>query len=142
MISIYVDGGARGNPGPAAIGVWIKIDEKEYSISETIGISTNNVAEYKALNRALEWIIASKDLIADEEILINMDSELVYSQIVGLYKVKNANLRELLFNIREKEAQIKNKLRYSHIPRELNKNADKLVNLVLDRIRAIRKPEE
>lgn len=134
MLSVFTDGGARGNPGPAAIGVYITDGRADvFSLGEKIGISTNNVAEYKAILKAISWLSAQKELInVHEEICFYMDSELAYSQLVGIYKIKNAALREILFSIREKEAEIKAKIRYFHIPREKNKQADRLVNLALD----------
>ncbi|MCL5113801.1 MAG: ribonuclease HI family protein [Patescibacteria group bacterium] len=134
MINIYTDGGARGNPGPAGIGVYIEDQNKNKvcELAEKIGVSTNNVAEYKAVVLALFWISENMDKIGDRKISISLDSQLVYSQIVGLYKVKNADLRDLLFKIRELEAKINREIRYINIPREKNKMADKLVNMALD----------
>lgn len=135
MINIYTDGGARGNPGPAAIGVFISDGNglEIKSISKTIGIQTNNVAEYSAVVEALSWLSDHKEIISDDSgISFFIDSQLVYSQIVGLFKIKNPKLRELLFKIRETEAQIKYSIRYYNIPREKNKKADRLVNMALD----------
>lgn len=135
MISIYTDGGARGNPGPASIGVYIEDDKnsKIFEFGRFIGVATNNTAEYQAVIDALDWLIKNEAL-ANKNLDINfyLDSNLVCSQITGVFKVKNSNLRELLFKIREKEAQIKADIRYFHIPREKNKKADRLVNLALD----------
>lgn len=135
MINVYTDGGARGNPGPAAIGVFISgSDGAEIkSISKTIGIQTNNVAEYSAVVEALSWLSEHKEIINNEQnISLFTDSQLVYSQIVGLFKIKNPKLRELLFKIHEIEAQINCPIRYYSIPREKNKEADRLVNMALD----------
>ena len=135
MISIFTDGGSRGNPGHAAIGVYIidKDKNKMHEFGENIGIATNNVAEYKAVVATLSWLIENEELIEkDSNISFFTDSQLIYSQIVGLYKIKDAKLRELLFKIREKEAQIKGNIRYFQITREQNKNADRLVNKALD----------
>lgn len=135
-IKAYADGGARGNPGPAAIG-GIIFDEKGNEItsfSETIGIATNNVAEYKAVIKILSLLIAYKEKIKDDATInLYLDSELVVSQINGLFKVKNQVLRNLLFSVREKEAELQRKVIYFHIPREQNKAADKLVNSALDK---------
>lgn len=134
MINVYIDGGARGNPGPAAVGVYIA-DEKNNKIAsfgEKIGIATNNVAEYKAVIKALSWLLENKGLIENGEINFFLDSKLIFSQICGLFKIKQAKLRELLFEVREKEAQLGIKIHYFQIPREENKNADRLVNLALD----------
>ncbi|OGD95705.1 hypothetical protein A3F02_00125 [Candidatus Curtissbacteria bacterium RIFCSPHIGHO2_12_FULL_38_9b] len=129
MIEIYCDGGARGNPGPAAWGFVVYIDNKV--IKEQcgyIGIATNNIAEYTALVKALQWL--GKEY-KNRNLIIYLDSQLVVSQLSGLYKVKNANLRELIFQIRQTESYF-GEISYRHIPRNLNKNADKLVNRALD----------
>ncbi len=136
FINIYTDGGARGNPGPAAIGVYIT-DSNSRQIAgfgEKIGISTNNVAEYKAVIEALSWIAENKKTLKIAKIYFFLDSLLVYSQIVGLYRVKNSNLRNLLLAVREKEAEIEGPIYYKHIPREQNKIADMYVNKALDNI--------
>ncbi len=134
MIKIFTDGGARGNPGPAAIGVFI-CDEKEKklaAIGKTIGIATNNVAEYKAVIEALMWLVKNPPN-QKEAVHFFLDSELVCRQVNGLYKVKNSVLRELLFQIRVLEEKIHFSITYSHIRREHNKKADLLVNQALDK---------
>jgi len=132
---IYTDGGARGNPGLAAIGIYIIDDEKNkvLSFGGKIGFATNNIAEYKAVIFALEWIIKEKEKLKNvKKINFYLDSKLDCSQINGLFKIKNAKLRDCLFLVREKEAQIKIPITYNFIPREKNKNADILVNKALD----------
>lgn len=134
VINVYTDGGSRGNPGPSAIGVYI-VDpngRQLFSLGERIGLATNNIAEYKAVIRALLWLLENKQINEKTEVNFFLDSKLICSQINGLYKVKNANLRNLIFEIREKEAKIKAKIKYYHIAREKNIMADKLVNLALD----------
>lgn len=134
MIKIFTDGGARGNPGPAAIGVYItdgknKID----AFGKKIGVATNNVAEYKAVIAAFSWIAKNKEKIKDDsEIRFFLDSKLVVSQLNGVFKIKNPGLRGLLFEIREKEAEANVPISYFYVPREENKNADRLVNRALD----------
>ena len=131
---VFTDGGARGNPGEAAVGVFIK-DEDNKTILEVgrkIGFSTNNAAEYMAVLEALNFLINRKDGIKDSTINFFLDSELVYSQLTGIYKVKNNDLKKLLFEIRKKEAQLETPIIYKHIRREDNKKADNLVNLALD----------
>src|SRR3989344_1467906 len=134
-LNIFTDGGARGNPGPSAIGIFIK-DENGHrtaSFGKKIGNSTNNIAEYKAVIYALSWIIENKkELSEDVRIDFFLDSNLVYSQIVGVFKIKSSELRSLLFKVREKESEIRAPINYSYIPREKNKEADKEVNLALD----------
>ena len=128
-VFIYVDGGSRGNPGPAGIGVVIQ-DANKKKLKEVwkyIGEATNNIAEYTALVHGLE---EARDLKADE-IVVYMDSELVIKQLSGEYKVKSSDLRPLfekalglLDNFKSYEAK--------HIGREKNKEADKLVNKALN----------
>lgn len=134
-IYVYTDGGSRGNPGESAIGVHITDDQgnKLYGFGKCIGVTTNNVAEYTAVLEALAWLAGKKDTFPElVSISFFLDSQLVYSQIVGLYKIKNATLRNILFLIRVKEAEIHVPILYAHIPREKNKEADRLVNLALD----------
>ncbi len=134
MIKVYTDGGARGNPGPAAIGVFItdQSNNKIGEISEKIGETTNNVAEYRAVISALDWLIKKRSEITGRKIYFFLDSKLVVCQITGLFKIKDAKLRNLLFIVRQKEAEFNIPISYSHIPREENKEADRLVNLALD----------
>lgn len=131
---VFTDGGARGNPGEAAVGVFIKDEDNKtiLAIGKRIGFSTNNVAEYMAVLEALDFLINHKDGIKDSTINFFLDSELVYSQLTGIYKVKNNDLKKLLFEIRKKEAQLETPITYKHIKREDNKKADNLVNLALD----------
>ncbi len=135
-LNVFTDGGARGNPGPAAIGVFIT-DNSGTEIAgfgKKIGVSTNNAAEYKAVVEALAWIMENKEKLS-EDVKINffLDSNLVCSQITGLFKIKKSHLRDLLFQIRQLESEINIPMNYSYIPREKNKEADKYVNLALDR---------
>lgn len=134
MIQIFTDGGSRGNPGPSALGVSIQKDGKILTaFGKTLGVTTNNIAEYSAAVSALGWIVSHKDELEEkEEIFFYADSELLISQITGIYRIKNANLRELLFTLRSLEAQIERPIHYRHIPREQNKAADRQVNIALD----------
>lgn len=134
-LNIFTDGGARGNPGPSAIGIYIEDGnlKKIAGFGRSIGITTNNVAEYKAVIDALTWVIENKkDISLDAKIYFFMDSKLVCSQIIGLFKVKNADLRNLLFSVRDREAQISLPIYYKYIPREQNTKADAFVNEALD----------
>lgn len=134
-LTINTDGGARGNPGPAAIGIVLRSHEKNpnFEASDTItigtyiGETTNNVAEYTALVKALE---KARELKADE-IECFLDSELVVKQLNGSYKVKDKNMKNLWVMVKNLEAKFK-KVTFSHIPRSQNKEADKIVNEVLD----------
>ncbi len=128
--SIYSDGGARGNPGPAAIGVVISQDNKIVAtISRCIGETTNNQAEYQAIIAGLEKAIELKA----ETVECFLDSELVVKQLRHEYKVKNKELATLFVKAYNLSLQIK-KVRFNHVPREENKAADKLVNEALDSV--------
>jgi ribonuclease HI len=135
ILNVYTDGGARGNPGPSAIGVYI-IDDKNNQVvgfGNTIGEATNNVAEYKAIIAGLDWILENQKQFSKlEKIYFYMDSRLACSQIIGIFKVKNAVLRELLLQVRDREAQINIPIYYKNIPREQNLRADEFVNKALD----------
>jgi len=133
-IAIFTDGGARGNPGPAALGVFIE-DENHRELAKIgrkIGETTNNVAEYSAIVEGFNWALINKEKLAIETINFYMDSQLAYSQLTGLFKVKNPKIREFVFQIKQKEAEIKIPVYYSHVPREKNTKADLMVNLALD----------
>lgn len=134
-LQIFTDGGSRGNPGPSA-SAFVVLDETGTVIHEeakVLGVTTNNVAEYQAIVDALFWISRNANLLQKESlVLVRMDSQLAYSQIVGLYKMKNARLAKLLFKIREYESQTPATVRYEHIPRIKNKKPDALVNKALD----------
>ncbi len=128
---IYTDGGARGNPGPAALGI-VFHDEKEHIIAEHkkfLGKKTNNQAEYLAIIEALKR--AKKH--CGEELIFFLDSELVCRQINGEYKVKNKDLQVLLKQVKALEKKYK-KVIYKNVPRENIhiQEADALVNDVLD----------
>jgi len=133
-ISIFTDGGARGNPGPAALGVFIEDENsKELArIGKTLGDTTNNVAEYSAIVEGLSWALKHKEKFDIQSINFYMDSQLACSQLTGLFKVKNPKIREFVFTIRQIETQLKVPISYTHIPREENFKADSMVNLALD----------
>lgn len=126
---LHTDGGARGNPGPAAIGAVIsdKLGRVINTASEYVGETTNNVAEYKALlmglNLALESNIA--------EITCYLDSELVVKQLNGVYRVKKDDLIQLHAKVKELSKKF-SVIKFEHIRREFNSVADGLVNQVLD----------
>jgi len=138
LIDIHTDGGSRGNPGPSGIGAYATSgDDLVFTLSEKIGEATNNVAEYTAVFRALETI-KERELTSDKLRFI-LDSELIVRQITGIYKVKQPHLLELRFQIVSlinllKEQKIINNLSFMTVPRELNKDADRLVNEALDMI--------
>lgn len=127
-LTVNVDGGARGNPGPAAIGAVIRSgDEVVAEISERIGEATNNVAEYRAL---IAGIARAAELGATELELIG-DSELVVRQVRGEYKVKNAGIKPLHAEVIEALARFES-WSIEHVRREENAEADALVNQALD----------
>ncbi|MBX4191522.1 MAG: ribonuclease HI family protein [Candidatus Doudnabacteria bacterium] len=127
---IYTDGGARGNPGPAAVGVVIyDAGHKELERYEKyIGTTTNNQAEYRALLAALE--IATK--LGAESIVCHLDSELVVKQLTGKYKIKESGLASLAADALRLTSKFE-VVDFVHIPREKNKLADQLVNSALDK---------
>jgi ribonuclease HI len=128
-LTVNVDGGARGNPGPAAIGVVVRNDDGAVveQVGETIGATTNNVAEYRALLRGLELAAAHG---ADEVELIG-DSELIVRQIEGRYKVKHADMKELHARAKSLLADF-DSWSIRHVKRAQNADADALVNEALD----------
>src|SRR3990167_801739 len=125
---IYIDGGARGNPGPAAIGV--VIGNKTYG--ERIGSTTNNVAEYKAAIFALK---KAKQLLgkvkSKSEIEVRTDSELLYKQLNAEYKIKDKELQPLFIELWNLQQDFK-KVKFVYVAREQNRLADQLVNRALD----------
>ena len=128
---MHTDGGARGNPGPAAIGVVIEYPQNNiHEISKYIGIATNNIAEYEAVLAGLEWI--SEQKIEISEVHIYLDSQLVARQLSGIYRIKNTDLVRIYTRIKEMENKIKTSVMYHEIPRDQNKRADFLVNKALD----------
>lgn len=135
-IIIYTDGGSRGNPGPSAIGVVYTNEKgqliKEYS--EYLGDKlTNNEAEYQAVIFALKKfkVLFGKGLVKKSEIEIKSDSELMVKQLNGEYKVVNENIQPLFLQIWNLKIDFL-KVKFKQIPREKNKEADRLVNEALD----------
>jgi len=133
-LRVFTDGGARGNPGPAAVGFLVQKEGKTVKrFAQYIGETTNNVAEYTAVIKALEWLVANSKWRIDK-IVFFLDSKLVASQLNGLYKIKDYKLRNLVVKARELEREIGGNVCYRHIPREKNREADSLVNSVLDKL--------
>jgi len=128
-VVLHVDGGARGNPGPAAIGVVVSSSQGEVldEVAETIGMATNNVAEYRALLRGVERARA----LGATEVEIVHDSELVAKQLTGAYKVKHPAMKplhaEAIAALRRFDTW-----RVRSVPRAQNARADELVNQALD----------
>jgi ribonuclease HI len=128
-VVVHVDGGARGNPGPAAIGVVVSDSDGRVlrETGETIGVATNNVAEYRAVLRGLE---EARSLGATEVELVN-DSELVARQLTGQYKVKHPAMKELWSEARSALREF-DRWSIRTVPRAQNAHADELVNGALD----------
>ena len=127
---LSTDGGARGNPGPAAYGYVLEAEDCTVldARGETIGVATNNVAEYRALIAGLEKAVE----LGIDELEVVSDSELLVKQMQGEYRVKNEALRELNDEANFLERKL-GRVRYKAVRREHNELADKLVNEALDR---------
>jgi len=126
---LSTDGGARGNPGPAAYGYVLEAEDGTVldARGERIGIATNNVAEYRALIAGLEKAVE----LGIEELEVVSDSELLVKQMQGEYRVKNETLRELNEDANVLERKL-GRVRYTAVRREHNELADRLVNEALD----------
>ena len=131
-ITINTDGGSRGNPGHAAIGIIAHDDEKViYQVGEYLGVLTNNEAEYKAVVKSLEWILDS-NLSPSRPISFLLDSKLVVEQLNKRWKIKDDRMRVLANDCFKLLEKISNSVTFSHVPREKNSQADALVNQALD----------
>ncbi|MDO8551460.1 MAG: ribonuclease HI family protein [bacterium] len=133
-ISIFCDGGALGNPGPAASAFTVKGGgEIFYQESKKIGHATNNVAEYKAVIFALLWLKENRQTITkSDKINFFLDSELVVKQLNGLYKIKNESLRILAIKVKRLENEINLKITFTHIKRAKNQTTDTLIKKILN----------
>ena len=129
-IIAYIDGGARGNPGPAGYGV--RVEQPDGSLveefSDSIGVATNNVAEYRGLIAALEWARTH----AHRNVHVRSDSLLLVQQMLGKFKVKNAGLQPLHAKARMLADEI-GRVTFEHVGRSLNAHADRLANAAMDR---------
>lgn len=134
-ITIFTDGGSRGNPGPAAIGVQILDNDGKVlkEVSETIGNATNNFAEYQGVMRGLQ---AAKELFGKQckemEFELKLDSELVKKQLNAEYQIKDPGLVPHFIEIHNLRVANFPHLTLTHVPRAQNKEADRLVNEALD----------
>jgi ribonuclease HI len=128
-IVAYIDGGARGNPGPAGFGVRVEAADGTLieEFAESIGVATNNVAEYRALIAALEWARRH----AHDRLHVRSDSLLLVQQMLGNYKVKNAGLQPLHAKARLLAHEIGH-VTFEHVGRALNAHADRLANSAMD----------
>ncbi|KKS89938.1 MAG: Ribonuclease H [Candidatus Woesebacteria bacterium GW2011_GWA1_43_12] len=134
---IHTDGGARGNPGPAACA-FVATDENGSLIHQQgfyLGVATNNQAEYQAVIEALKWL--SQQTTKDQRPIANfyLDSQLVVNQLKGLFKVKDENLKIKKFEILDLITNYKLKIKnFAYVPRSQNAAADLLVNQTLDQL--------
>jgi probable phosphoglycerate mutase len=125
----YIDGGARGNPGPAGYGVRLEKEDGTLveELSASIGVATNNAAEYHGLIAALEWALAS----GQRTLRIRSDSLLLVQQMLGNYQVKSPGLQQLHAQARALAARVGH-VSYEHVRREFNVHADRLANAAMD----------
>ena len=131
-LDIYTDGASRGNPGLAAIGVVIKENGKIVKeLSQTIGTATNNVAEYTALIYALQEAL----MLKAQTIKVFTDSELMYQQLKGIYKVKTEHIKQLFEQVEHLFKGFAS-FKITHIPREKNRDADALANKAIKKEQA------
>ncbi|HPJ16626.1 MAG TPA: ribonuclease HI family protein [Candidatus Woesebacteria bacterium] len=131
-IKIYTDGGSRGNPGISGFGL-VVIDEANqivYQQSQSLGIKTNNEAEYAGALSAISWLVANQSRFTSAQFI--SDSQLMICQINGQYKVKAANLIPLYQQLISLISQVKIPLTFSHTLREGNQLADQLANQAMD----------
>jgi ribonuclease HI len=129
VITAYIDGGARGNPGPAGYGV--RIESPDGTVLEelhgALGIATNNVAEYNGLLAALRWAVDHDA----RELRVRSDSELLVKQMLGQYRVKHPGLQPLAAQARLLLMQL-GRVSFEHVRREQNVEADRLSNVAMD----------
>lgn len=131
-LTMYVDGACKGNPGPAGVGVYIlENDQVVKTVSRAIGSATNNIAEYSALIAALEEALNLQAKAVD----VFTDSELMYKQLTGQYQIKNLKLKPLFDEARRLAARFED-VCLNHIPREKNKEADRLATDAIKNERA------
>ena len=134
-IVAYIDGGARGNPGPAGYGV--RIEQADGTLIEefhdSIGVATNNVAEYRGLLAALEWARGH----GQKNVRVRSDSLLLVQQMLGRFKVKHPGLQPLHAKARDLAAEI-GRVTYEHVERSRNRHADRLANEAMDQAGAER----
>jgi probable phosphoglycerate mutase len=127
-VRAYVDGGSRGNPGPAGYGVHIEEEDGTVTeLKESLGLATNNVAEYSGLIAALRWAAAN----GVSKLHVRADSELLVKQMRGEYRVKSVGLQPLYELARALTRQIGD-VTFEHVRREFNKDADRLANEAMD----------
>lgn len=132
FLKIYCDGGSRGNPGPAA-SAFVVFDGGDVLLHEeakTLGVATNNIAEYTAVLIATEWLVENH--MNFESVEFYLDSLLVVNQLNGFFKIKNIKLGSIAMLIKHNIARLSGQVMFRHIRREKNTHADLLVNKALD----------
>ncbi|MEK7510661.1 MAG: ribonuclease HI family protein [Patescibacteria group bacterium] len=134
--TLYADGGARGNPGPAGAGavVFDSLGKRVVEVSDYLGVATNNIAEYEAVIRGLRKLAEEYpiDILKSAPLTIRMDSKLVIEQLKGAYKVKHPNLVPRHFEVKNILARSFGTVAFEHVYREKNKDADELANRAMD----------
>ena len=134
--TIHADGGSRGNPGPSGAGAMIRdaLGNSVASVSQFLGVRTNNFAEYEAVILAFETVakLVPQKTLAATEVAVKMDSELVVKQMKGLYKVKHPVLKEQYARLASLAADF-GTVTFTHVPRAENSDADALANEAMDR---------
>jgi len=135
VVRLFCDGASKGNPGPAGVGGVCRDEAGAvlFEFSEAIGVATNNVAEYRALIRGLQLV---SQLPGDTTVLVCADSELMVRQLTGIYKIRDAALQLLAQEV-ERLKRLLRRCELRHIPREDNKEADRLASAAV-----IRPPDE
>jgi ribonuclease HI len=135
-ITLFTDGGARGNPGPAGIGIVVLDADKKVLKEESryLGERTNNFAEYEAVITGLQILkkLFSKDKLKKLDIEVKLDSQLVARQLSGEYQIKEETLFPQFIKVHNMQVKDFPKIKFSYIPREENKHADILANKAMD----------
>lgn len=136
VLTIFTDGGSRGNPGPAALGVTVQNEGGQvvYEVGKTLGIATNNEAEYQAIQASLVWLLEYVAQNPVESVTWKLDSKLVVEQINRNWKIKEPRMMGFATNIWADLNKLPCAYKLLHIPREQNKRADALVNQALDEV--------
>ncbi|HYD34866.1 MAG TPA: ribonuclease HI family protein [Vitreimonas sp.] len=133
-LTIFTDGGSRGNPGPAALGVHVIDDHGQtvFSLGKPLGVGTNNEAEYQAFVTSVGWLLASEQLAQTQKVIWKLDSKLVVEQLLKHWQIKEPRMLALAQQAWASLQQLSCDWDIVHIPRAENKVADALVNRALD----------
>jgi ribonuclease HI len=134
LLKIFTDGGSRGNPGPAGIGVHVinNQDETVYDYHKFLGSVTNNVAEYQGVLAAISWLKEFSKENEVEKVEFYLDSKLVVEQVKKNWKINETHLRTLASEVWAELSQLTVPYSFTHVRRELNKVADLLANQAMD----------